>query len=467
MTEEQRIDGQVNVSVDKDMMRAFVEVTGPEEGGVPCSLEQVRKALADKGVVYGIKEEALQQAVLAENWRRDILIAEGVAPVDGINASIIFKFPLPKERIGPKVDDKGNVDYHDLGLIYNVKKGTLLAERIPAIEGEPGTNVMGNQIPPKKPKELRLPRGKNTVADNEERFLYAATDGHVTIMDNKVVVDPVLHINGNIDYSTGDIDFIGNILISGMVNSGFKVKAEGDIEINGFIEGADVTATGSIVVKGGIAGGLKSLVKAGENIYARFVENSRVEAGKDVIVKDAIMQSFVKAGGSVRVSDRKALIVGGCIQAFQEVESKVLGSQLATQTIVEVGINPLFRAEYQNLVKQKTEKKKLFDNLSNNLQIFQRSGVSPDNLSENKRRTLLKMLEDFKKLRQEMAEIEERIIYLEEEFEKGSMARVKVLETVYPGVRISIGQSMYIVNDIVKFAAFVSDQGEVKLTSLR
>ncbi|MDD2510038.1 MAG: FapA family protein [Syntrophomonas sp.] len=467
MAEEKKIDGYVKTIVHKDMMRAFIEIIGPEAEGVPCSLEQVKKALAEKGVVYGINEEALQQAVLEENWHREILAAEGLVPVDGINASIIFKFPLPKERMGPKVDDKGNVDYHDLGLIYNVKKGTLLAERIPAVEGQPGINVMGVQIPPKRAKELRIPRGKNTIADNEERFLYAATDGHVTIIDNKVVIDPILQINGNIDYSTGDIDFIGNILISGVVNSGFKVKAEGDIEINGFIEGADVTAGGNIVVKGGITGGLKSMVKAGESIYARFIENSRVEARKDVIVKDAIMQSFVKAGGSVRVSDRKAIIVGGCIQAFQEVESKVLGSQLATQTVVEVGINPLFRAEYQKLIKQRVEKKRLFDNLSHNLQIFQRSGVSPDSLSENKRRTLLKMLDDFKNLRQELAEMEERIIYLEEEFEKGSMAKVKVLETVYPGVRVSIGHSMYIVNDTAKFTAFVLDQGEVKLTSLR
>ncbi len=467
MAEEQKVEAQVTVKISKDMMHAYIEVPAPGKEATPCTLEQLKKALAEKGVTYGIKEDVLLQALAEDSWRPELLVAEGVGPIEGVNASIIYKFPLPKERIGPKVDDKGNVDYHDLGLIYNVRKGTMLAERIPATEGEPGINVLGVQIPAKKPKELRLPRGKNTVADNEDRFLYAAADGHVTITDNKIVVDPVLHINGNIDYSTGDIDFIGNISINGMINPGFKVKAQGDIEVGGFIEGADVTATGNIVVKGGIAGGAKSLVKAGESIYARFIENSRVEAGKDVIVKDAIMQSFVKAGRSVRVSDRRAIIVGGSIQAFQEVESKVLGSQLATQTVVEVGINPLSRDEYRKLVRDRAEKKKVFDNLSHNLQIFQKGGISPEELSENKRRTLLKMLEEFKKLRQIIAETEERIIYLEEEFEKAGTAKVKVLEIVYPGVRISIGQSMYMVNDVIRFAAFTLDQGEVKLTPLR
>ncbi len=466
-TEEVSQNGQAKVTISRDQLKAFLTVTAPVGSGVGCTMEEVKKSLANHNVVFGLIEGNISEALMESNWEQEFLIAEGKPPVNGIDAKIEYRFPLPKERIGPKVDEQGNVDYHDLGLIFNVRKGSPLAERIPPTEGTPGTSVTGTEIGAKNGKDIRLPKGKNTVVDTEEKLLYAVIDGNVTITDNKIVVDPLLQIAGDVDYSSGDIDFVGDVMINGNVNTGFKVKAEGNIEIRGFIEGAEVTAGGSVLVKGGITGGVKGIVRARENVSCRFVENSRVEAGKDVIVKDSIMQSFIKAGGSVRVNDKKAIIVGGIIQAFQEVESKVLGSQLATQTIVEVGINPHYREEYQKILKVKTEKKRVFDNLSNNLQVFQKSGISPENLSESKRLTLLKMLEEFKKLRQEMTEMDERTLYLEEQFNRVSAAKVKVLETVYPGVRISIGQAIYIVNDAIKYAAFILDQGEVRLTSLR
>jgi len=179
------------------------------------------------------------------------------------------------------------------------------------------------------------------------------------------------------------------------------------------------------------------------------------------------MQSYIKAGGNIKVSGRKALIVGGTIQAGREVEAKVIGSQLATQTIVEVGVNPHLRDEYQILNRVKGEKKKTMDILNHYLQMFQRSGISPENLSEIKKMELIKMLDNLKNLRQELEQITERIATIETEFQKTQAAKVRIMEIVYPGVRISIGQSIYIVNDPIKYSEFILDQGEVRLTSLR
>lgn len=461
------IDGKANIIIERDLLKAYLEVVPPAGGGNPCTIDMAKQALAEKSISFGINEDSIKEALQEENWGYKILVAEGKAPVNGRDAKIIYKFPLPSERIGPKVDEKGNVNYHDLGLIYNVKMGQLLVEKIPGDEGIPGTSILGTEIPAKKGKDIRLPRGNNTVADEDELNLYATIDGHVTITDNKVIVNPVLTIARDVDYSTGDIDFVGNVCINGNINPGFKVNSGGDIEIRGFIDGAEVTAAGSILVKGGITGCLKTLIKARDSIHAHFVENSRLDAGKDIIVREAIMQSYIKAGGNIKVSDRKALIVGGTIQAGREVEAKVIGSQLATQTIVEVGVNPHLRDEYQILNRVKGEKKKTMDILNHNLQMFQKSGISPENLSEKKKMELIKMLDNLKSLRQELEQITERIAIIETEFQKTQAAKVRVMEIVYPGVRISIGQSIYIVNDPIKYSEFILDQGEVRLTSLR
>lgn len=459
-------DGTVNISLDKNKLKAYIEIVPPIGNGKPCTIEDVKMSLANNKIVQGIKENQLKEVILEKNWGQKILIAEGKPPVNGKNAIITYKFPLLSERLGPKIDENGVANYHDLGLIYNVKMGELLAEKIPATPGTPGIDVTGKEIPAKPGIDFRLPRGKNTFSDDKDTMVLAAIDGNVTIRDNKIVVDPVFEVNGDVDFSSGNIEFVGDVVIHGNVNAGFKVHAGGDIEVNGFIEGAEVISNGNIFVRGGITTGNKGLVKAAGDLAARFVDNSRVEAGGDILISEAIMQSLVKAGGSVRVRDRKATILGGVIQASVEVESRVLGSQLATGTIVEVGVNPHHREEYQKLIKIRNEKKKNVDNINHNLQVYQRSGISPENLSPKKKLLLIQMLDEFKKLRKELQEIEERIVFLENEFQRGHNAKVKVHDIVYPGVRITIGQSIYIVNDPIKYSAFVLDDGEVRIAPL-
>ena len=84
----------------------------------------------------------------------------------------------------------------------------------------------------------------------------------VTTTDReKINVFPVYEVNGDVDYNTGNIDFVGTIVIRGNVRSGFKVKADGDIRIIGSVEGAELEAAGSIEISAGIIGQNKGLLK--------------------------------------------------------------------------------------------------------------------------------------------------------------------------------------------------------------
>ena len=461
------VNGTARIEIEKDKMKAFVEVTRPLGAGAPCTLETVKTLLAEKNVVYGIDEDRINEAVMEQNWGRKVLVAEGKPVQNGTDAIISYNFLLPEKKLTPKVNESGSVNFYEIGLVNNVSSGTLLAERTPPVPGESGINVLGQESVPKPGKDFLLPKGKNTVSNETGTKLFATIDGQITVIDRKVSVSPILQINSDVDFNTGNIDFIGSVIIKGNINSGFTVKAQGDIEVGGFVEAAEVIANGSILIKGGIKAGNKGMVKAGENLSARFIENSQVEAGRDIIVKDVIMQSYVRAGRSVIVNDKKATIVGGLIQATESIEAKILGSQLATRTIFEVGVNPYYREEYQKLTKIRTEKKKVMDNLNNSMQMFQRAGVSPQNLPENKRVALLKVLDDYKNTKQELSDYDERIAFLEEELNRISGAKVRALEVAYPGVRISIGSAVYVINDTTKFAQFIMSEGEVRLTSLK
>lgn len=461
------IDGEAIVTLERDKMGAYLEVTAPVGNGKPCTLEKALNALQDNQVVFGVDANKVKECLQESNWGKSILVAEGKEPVHGVDAKIEYRFPTAGQMISLKIDETGKVNYHDLGLIYNVKAGDILAIKTPGAEGQAGMDVLGQELLPRKGKDPQLLGGKNTVLDPTGQYIFAQGDGHVCFMNNRVEVSPVFEVNGNVDYASGNVDFLGTVRISGTVTSGFRVKAGGDVEIGGSIEGAEVTATGNIMVKGGITGGSKGVVKAGGSIYTRFAENAHLEAGHYVMAREAIMQSKVKAGIGVKVTDKKAIIVGGTIQASREVESKVLGSQLATQTIVEVGINPHYREEYQQLIKDRVEKRKLYENINHNLQVYQKTKMSPDQMSDKQKMALLKLLDYYKSLRQELNDMEKRIETLEDEFEKTQLATVRALDIVYPGVRISIGKSIYIVNDPVKYSSFMLDQGEIRVSSLR
>lgn len=459
-------DGKAFVHLDKDKMKAYLEITPPTGEGNPCDLEKAQAALKEARIVFGIDESQIKEALLDKNWGRKIQVAQGVPAIDGKDAIIKLKYFVSDKKLAPREDEKGNVDYRELGLVHNVKKGEELAERTPPLPGIKGMNVLGKELMPRNGRDFPLPRGKNTVCNEDNTKLYSVIDGHITMVDRKMQVQAVFELNGDVDYSSGNIEFVGNVIVRGSIMSGFTVKASGDIEVFGFIEGAEVIAEGNIQVKGGIKSSYKGLVKAGQNITARFVENSKLEAGQDIIIREAIMQSFVRAGGNVMVSDRRATIVGGVIQASHTVESKVIGSQLATQTVIEVGVNPYHREEYQILLKQRNETKKHLDNLSNNLQVYQRGSIKPQDMPEKRRLALIAMLDEYKKVRQELGENEARIKILEEGFQRVNTGRVRALEVAYPGVKISIGASVYVINDTTKFAQFILEDGEVRLTAL-
>ncbi|MGE5416623.1 MAG: DUF342 domain-containing protein [Acidobacteriota bacterium] len=461
------IDGEVKVFISGNSMEGYLTVYGPRDGGNPVQLEKAVQALKDAGVVEGINLQGVKDAVTEFNWGRATVVANGTPAVDGDDGRIEYKFALPQDKIKPAELEDGRVDYKNLNLIHNVQRGELLAVRVPPKLGTPGVTVTGKPVLPKAGKNVLLPRGKNTVNDETGNYLYAATDGHVSIVDGKITVFPVFEVPGDVDLSSGNIDFVGNVSIRGNITSGFIVKAGGDIEVSGIIEGATVEAGGNILVKNGIAGGHKAIIKAGGSIFTKFIENASIDSGQEVVITDGIVQSMVKANGSIKVEGKKGTIVGGVLQAGEEISARFIGSPLSPQTVLEVGANPHLREEYKGLFQVFQEKKKNFENISQNISMFQRSSVSMDSLPDKKKLQIVKLLEEFKTIKEELKVLEERKQAIEEEFGRLQRGRVKVTDVIYPGVQIIIGQAVYTVNDPIKFAMFVLEDGDVRVGVLR
>ncbi|MNN02404.1 hypothetical protein D3C81_1150630 [compost metagenome] len=231
-----------------------------------------------------------------------------------------------------------------------MQRGQLIAELVPPEPGKAGLAVTGEEIPFKPGKEARFKIGKNVVLNPEQTALYAAIDGLVTRTDKgKINVFPIYEINGDVDYNTGNINFVGTVIVRGNVLTGFRITAAGDIRVVGGVEGAELEAGGSIEITSGIIGYNKGHIKAGHNVKSGFIQDGNVYAGEDVLVTQSIMHSNIRAGRDVICSGSKGLIVGGNIQAGEKVIARIIGNPMSTTTTVEVGVLPELRNELTEL----------------------------------------------------------------------------------------------------------------------
>ncbi|MFW6030234.1 MAG: DUF342 domain-containing protein, partial [Halanaerobiales bacterium] len=287
-------EAELRAELSNDKLKAYLSYS-PCLGGKKIEVKDIINFLNEEGISFGIKEDKLKEIIKNRQKVEKVLIAEGIDPVPGKDARLVFHFEKNKESIGTKRDD-GSMDYFNLGLITNVEPGDVLVNKEDPVTGEPGTGVDGETIEPSKPKDVKLPKGKNTEL-KDDYTLIAKDAGQVVINDRgKVEVLPIYEIRGDVDLSTGNIDFVGNVKINGNVTEGFKVRADGNVEVRGNVSIADIDAGGNVIIHHGFVGKNKSVIRAKGDVKVKFVENAKIITDKNIYVTDAVMHSKLTAG---------------------------------------------------------------------------------------------------------------------------------------------------------------------------
>lgn len=453
----------VTITFSEDKGIAYLQFSKKDEN-FSCSVEDLESFLHSHGIRYGIQRDIVQRISSnpEEYFFSKVPIAIGDEPVHGVDGRVVLTIDLEEDR-KPLEKADGKVDYKDLVRLHNVMKGQLISKTIPPVPGQKGRTVTGEEIPCRAGKEARFKVGKNVLVDQSETAMYAAIDGLVTLTDKgKVNVFPVYEVNGDVDYSTGNIDFVGTVVIRGNVLTGFTVKSAGDIRIVGGVEGAELISGGSIEITGGIIGYNKGLVSAGKNVKVSFIQDGNVVAGEDVIVSQSIMHSNIRAGRDVICNGSKGLIVGGVVQAGERVVARTIGNTMSTATAIEVGVVPELRNEINELRQElrlllenedKTNKALyLLNQLANNGQ-----------LSSDKVALRVKLNATKQSHMREEKRIKERVLEIEKMLEDTTQARVEVVKTIYGGSKIVIGRYTRFVKDPTERVVFRYNEGDITL----
>ncbi|MDR3560418.1 MAG: FapA family protein [Negativicutes bacterium] len=455
----EQVVADIRVLVKLDRMEATIEVTIPP-GSPGVTMTQLEDKLKDGGIIYGIDDQALDRLSKARSSLYTCC-ARGLPPCNGEDAYLKYHVDLESQGRPVEMED-GRVDFKNINNFICVEEGQLLVEKIPRTLGVEGVDVLGLPVPAKPGKDIPWPIGKNViVADNR---LVSRIAGQLHIAHNRVNVLPVLEIDGDVDYSTGNIDFVGSVIVRGSILSGFTVKAAGNVEIRGSVDGGTVEGH-NITVSLGIKGMNRSVIRARERLVARFIENATVYADKEVGISDVVMHSKVYAGLKIIVHGRLGLVLGGRLSAGEEIRVHTVGSLAQAATDLEVSINPFLKDELIKLRGEIKEKVALREELERSLTYIRSSGV--ENLPASKRERYDKMEVEYNALPEYLEDMRLRLADIESLIYSLKPGKILVSNIVYPGVKVHIGSLSRTISDPLKYLTLYAHDQEIKFTSFR
>lgn len=449
--------------VGPDKMRAFVKFYAASEGGENMTAEELINDLKLRGIKCGIRTENIAGFFKKREYLEEILVAEGREPVQGKHAYIEYKFNTDK-KAKPTLNGDGSVDFFHLNILNHCNKGDVLAVLHPEEPGKPGEDLSGNRIAPAEVRKETLKFGHNIELSEDRSTITAKVDGHVELVEGTVFVSDELLVE-NVDNSTGNIDYEGNVQIGGNVATNFQVKAKGDIVVKGVVEGAQLTAGGNIIIARGMNGMGRGILKAGGNIVAKFLENATAEA-EGYVASESILHSRVTAGGEVNVDGRRGFITGGKVCATGSIHVKTLGSEMGADTIVEVGADPKRKARINQLQKQIGEDTKFLQTLQPTLLSAKKKLAKGVKLNPEQIQQIQSMAALNKQKTDAIESANNEIEELQKHMTCASETAVCVKGEVYPGTRICIGDVSMVVQKTARFCRFIRERGDVKMAPL-
>jgi uncharacterized protein len=436
------VNGSFQITLSDDAMRALLTLTAPVNG-LAVSSEDIVAHLAEMGILSGLDQGAIAEAVLAES-AHDVVVARGREPVNGQDGYLVRLLPEVRTRT-PQVSENGQVDYRDLGAIMVVHPGDALMRRHPPTSGVPGRNLVGEPLPATDGQALMFAASLlgTQHPESDPDLLESAITGQPIDVRGGMMVEPVLVLDA-VTLASGNIRFEGSVVIRGDVDSGMSVVADGDIEVGGVVDMAMLDAGGSIVVKGGVIGGLArkegnaGLIHADCHVECGYAQNALIEAGDCIVIDDtAVGCELIAANHIVVGRSKRGCLIGGRHQATLSVTAKQIGSEQRIATIFEVGVNPAMHKRMLDLAKLRDARETQLIDVGKLLTLAeQQPGKLPEATIEKARQTAASLDLAIADLR-EQGELLNRQVGL------SMSARVIAQQKLFEGVEVHMGERRF------------------------
>lgn len=254
---------------DTSLSKNLVLIARKRPGSYPKKYtpNELKTALYNLKVRNGIIDEVLNE-VCEGTLGAEILVAKGTPQVNDKEDEIKILFKQ-EEKNHFDVDSKEKIDYRNLNNLSNVKKGEVLAVKIPGVIGKNGSDVFGSVLPKKtsRSKPFKATKGC-TISENK---IITTKSGRPSEQNGVFIVNDVYSVN-DVDLNTGNINFVGDVEVNNSINDGMKVHAKGRLLVRKNITSATASANGPISIMGSVIN--SSILAGGYDVERKiYLEN--------------------------------------------------------------------------------------------------------------------------------------------------------------------------------------------------
>ncbi|MCB9916553.1 MAG: DUF342 domain-containing protein [Planctomycetes bacterium] len=436
----------IRVELSADGLRASVVLEEPVE------LAELRAALEEAGVVYGVHEERLQGAAdlsrRPEGLGRALAVAHGLAPRTAQPATVELVVDLG--LAAGRMDARSlRMDYRERGLVCNVHVGDVVALLHPPVPAEHGRAVDGRllEAPAADRPDARVGEHLELRAHADQPGvleLVATLDGVVRIDDGGTVSIGLLYeVPGDVGLAVGNVTVEGSVFIAGNVQAGFRVQARDALRVAGSVEDAILEAGGLVEVQGGILGGDWGHVHGGAGVRASFAQNAHIESGGDVVL-GSDTRSTIRCSGALRTEGGAGYLRGGEYWAARGLHARELGSDKGAATRVEVGRDPFLAREHAMVSKDLSALRGQLKKLRRAREIESVRRVGGD-LSRTQILSVRRSMKAQRELDRDLQLLAARQAALEAELDAAPPPEVRVDHKVFSGVELLLGGARHVV----------------------
>ena len=326
----------VDLQVSEDRVQAWIRVPKVVHG--TTDVAPIKALIKKRGITNGVVKDARIREFIknCKDPHEKFVVAQGIPASVGKPARIEYHFNTEHEGAGVVRED-GSIDFTARGDSPYVKKGEILAEKHPMAHPKPGMDIFGETLLVGEVEDMPLLGGDGVKFSDDELQLIATMSGQPSL-DVKGVVSVLeqFTVRGDVDFKTGDINFNGNVLVTGAVKEGFTVECD-DLTANE-INGARILIRGDLKVSNGV---VNSHVETQGSVQAKFINNVKLFANGNMMITREIMGSRILISGAM--NNETGRITDSLIAARLGFSVKQIGTEKAEISTIKTGADDHIR----------------------------------------------------------------------------------------------------------------------------
>ncbi len=435
-------DGEGDVSQE-----VVAQPPAPQDLGAALTPPEMFWFLIQNGIVQAIDYPAVYEFCAEVDLGRcpePTIVARGVPAQKGPDGWFELYVKTSGREIDLNVDDEGKIDFKNLNAYSEILAGQKLGVVHLPKPGQTGMSVQGVALPADPGEPCELTAGEGVELKFNDRAAFATKAGRAVYDKNRLsVVDSIL-VRGNVDLTIGNINFNGSVEIKGDVPDDFDVKASQDLVVGGTVGACHIESGGSMTLASMAGKEIGEIVCKGD-LHVGYLNQVTVHCFGDVIVKNEIRNSLVKATGRVIVE--RGAIIGGETIAYRGIEASILGAVSGLRTVLVAGRYFPDADRFSYLYERRNYLEKHLISISDAIVPLRAMGVKKKQFLAGVQKRLEVLTDQAAKIEEQLRLINAEIAASVPQHPPGKRAKVNALSKVMEGVELHLDQVIYHVTE--------------------